>query len=70
MFTIMMAQVTFVAGYPLLILMARLQRQPIEFEEAALDLGASPFHVFRRITLPLLLPALASTAVIALLSSI
>jgi spermidine/putrescine transport system permease protein len=66
----MMAQVTFVAGYPMLILMARLQRQPLELEEAALDLGATPFHVFRRITLPFLLPALASAAVIALLSSV
>lgn len=70
LFTIMMAQVTFVAGYPMLILMARLQRQPEELEEAALDLGATPFLVFRRITLPFLLPALASAAVIALLSSI
>ncbi|WP_299966366.1 ABC transporter permease subunit [uncultured Roseobacter sp.] len=69
MFTIMMAQVTFIAGYPLLILMARLQRQPVELEEAALDLGASPFRVFRRITLPYLLPALASAAVIAFLAS-
>jgi spermidine/putrescine transport system permease protein len=70
LFTIMMAQVTFVAGYPMLILMARLQRQPLELEEAALDLGATPFNVFRRITLPFLLPALASAAVIALLSSV
>lgn len=69
LFTIMMAQITFVAGYPLLILMARLQRQPVELEEAALDLGASPFHVFRRITLPFLVPALISAGVIALLSS-
>ena len=69
LFTIMMAQVTFIAGYPLLILMARLQRQPVELEEAALDLGASPFHVFRRITLPFLLPALASAAVIAFMAS-
>ena len=29
LFTIVMAQVTFVAGYPMLILMARLQRQPV-----------------------------------------
>ena len=69
LFTIIMAQVTFIAGYPLLILMARLQRQPVELEEAALDLGASPFRVFRRITLPFLLPALASAAVIALMAS-
>lgn len=69
LFTIMMAQVTFVAGYPMLILMARLQRQPKEQEEAALDLGASPFRVFRRITLPFLAPALVSAGVIAFMAS-
>ncbi|MEL6337399.1 MAG: ABC transporter permease [Pseudomonadota bacterium] len=68
-FTIIMAQTTFIASYTLLILMARLQRQPVELEEAALDLGAGPFRVFRRITLPFLLPALASAGVIALLAS-
>jgi len=69
LFTIMMAQVTFVAGYPMLILMARLQRQPIELEEAALDLGATPLRVFRRLTLPYLAPALISAAVIAFMAS-
>ncbi len=69
LFTIIMAQVTFVAGYPMLILMARLQRQPVELEEAALDLGATPLRVFTRITLPFLLPALASAAVISFLAS-
>jgi spermidine/putrescine transport system permease protein len=68
-FTIVAAQTTFIAGYPMLIMMARLQRQPPEFEEAALDLGASPFRVFRRITLPFLAPAIASAAVIAFLAS-
>ncbi|WP_121065906.1 ABC transporter permease [Chachezhania antarctica] len=69
LFTIIMAQVTFIAGYPMLILMARLQRQPIELEEAALDLGATPFRVFRRLTLPYLAPALISAGVIALMAS-
>ncbi|MEZ5714008.1 MAG: ABC transporter permease [Paracoccaceae bacterium] len=69
LFTIVMAQTTFVAGYPMLILMARLQRQPVELEEAALDLGATPFRVFRRLTLPYLFPALASAAVIAFMAS-
>ena len=69
LFTIMMAQLTFVAGYPMLILMARLQRQPVELEEAATDLGASPLRVFFRITLPFLAPALISAAVIAFLAS-
>ena len=70
LFTIIMAQVTFIASYPMLILMARLQRQPIELEEAALDLGASPFRVFRRLTLPYLAPALVSAGVIAFMASI
>ncbi len=69
LFTIIMAQTTFVAGYPMLILMARLQRQPVELEEAALDLGASPWKVFIRITLPFLAPALATAAVIAFMAS-
>ena len=69
LFTIVVAQTTFIAGYPLLILMARLQRQPVELEEAALDLGASPFKVFLRITLPFLVPALLSAGVISFLAS-
>lgn len=70
LFTVIMAQTTFIAGYPLLILLARLQRQPIELEEAALDLGASPVRVFWRLTLPFLLPALLTSGVIAGLASI
>jgi spermidine/putrescine transport system permease protein len=54
----------------MLILMARLQRQPVDIEEAALDLGATPLRVFFRITLPFLAPALASAAVIAGLASL
>ena len=69
LFTVMMAQLTFIAGYPMLILMARLQRQPPELEEAAMDLGATPLRVFFRITLPFLAPALFSAAVIAFLAS-
>lgn len=67
--TIVIAQVTFIAGYPMLILLARLQRQPPELEEAALDLGAAPLRVFRRITLPFLAPALFSAAVVAFVAS-
>ncbi|MEY8880396.1 ABC transporter permease [Donghicola sp. XS_ASV15] len=69
LFTIMMAQLTFIAGYPMLILMARLQRQPVELEEAAMDLGASPLRIFFRITLPFLAPALFSAGVIAFIAS-
>jgi spermidine/putrescine transport system permease protein len=67
--TIVLAQTTFIAGFPMLVIMARLQRQPPEQEEAALDLGASPWLAFRRITLPYLVPALATAGVIAFMSS-
>lgn len=70
LFTIMMAQLTFTAGYPLLIILARLQRLPVQLEEAARDLGASPLRTFYRITLPYLRPALVSAAVIAFLASV
>jgi len=69
LFTIMMAQLTFTAGYPLLIILARLQRLPVQLEEAARDLGASPLRTFYRITLPYLRPALLSAAIITFLAS-
>jgi len=50
--------------------MARLQRQDRSLEEAALDLGASPTLVFRRITLPFLAPTIFTAAVIGFLQSI
>jgi len=68
--TTMIAQGTFIASYCMLMFMARLQRQDRVLEEAALDLGASSFMVFRRITLPFLMPTIATSAVIAFLQSI
>jgi spermidine/putrescine transport system permease protein len=64
------AQSTFVASYCMLLFMARLQRQDRTLEEAALDLGASPVMVFRRITLPFLAPTIFTAAVIGFLQSI
>ena len=68
--TTMIAQGTFIASYCMLLFMARLQRQDRVLEEAALDLGASNLMVFRRITLPFLMPTIATSAVIAFLQSI
>jgi len=64
------AQATFIAAYAMLMFMARLQRQDRTLEEAALDLGASPLMVFRRITLPFLAPTIFTAAVIGFLQSI
>ncbi|GKX34611.1 MAG: spermidine/putrescine ABC transporter permease [Rhizobiaceae bacterium MnEN-MB40S] len=70
LFTAMAAQSSFIASYCMLMFMARLQRQDRVLEEAALDLGASPFMVFRRITLPFLMPTILTACVIAFLQSI
>ena len=64
------AQTTFIASYCMLLLMARLQRRDPGLEEAAQDLGAGPFLVFRRITLPFLAPSIGTAAVIAFLQSV
>ncbi|AXS42416.1 ABC transporter permease [Breoghania sp. L-A4] len=70
LFTAMAAQASFIASYCMLMFMARLQRQERTQEEAALDLGASPWLVFRRITLPFMMPTIATASVLALLQSI
>ena len=70
LFLAAVAQSTFIAAYAMLLFMARLQRQDRTLEEAAFDLGASPWLVFRRITLPFLAPTLFSAAVIGFLQSI
>ncbi|MBO0906146.1 ABC transporter permease [Jiella sonneratiae] len=70
LFTAMMAQTAFIASYCLLMFMARLSRQDRSLEEAAADLGATPFFTFRRVTLPFLSPTIGMASVIAFLQSI
>lgn len=69
-FTATVAQSTFVASYAMLMFLARLQRFDPTLEEAACDLGASAFLVFRRILLPFLAPTILTAAIIAFLQSI
>ena len=45
--------------------MPRLQTLDENIVDAARDLGAGPFYAFRQITLPLIVPALFSSALIA-----
>jgi spermidine/putrescine transport system permease protein len=63
------AQVSFIASYCMLLVLARLARQDTSLEEAALGLGAGPWLLFRRVTLPYLAPSLAAAAVVAFLQS-
>lgn len=69
LFTAAIAQATFISSYAMLMFMARLERQDITLEEAAMDLGASHTQVFRRITMPFLKPTILTASVIAFLQS-
>ena len=51
--------------YTMLTIIPLLERLNVGLEEAAKDLGASPWNSFRRVTFPLLLPALVSAFMIA-----
>lgn len=69
LFLTVIAQSSFIAAYAMLLFLARLQRFDATLEEAALDLGATHGQVFRRITLPYLMPAILSAAFLAFLQS-
>ena len=56
--------ITFQLSYPFVIVRARLLSIGREYEEAAMDLGASPAQALRRVLLPLLAPALLASAVL------
>lgn len=52
---------------PIVVVMvrARLRKLDPRLEEAALDLGATPWQAFRHVTLPLLMPAIAGAVLMA-----
>ena len=60
-----LAHTTFTVSYVTLIILARLKGMDSVLEEAAADLGATPWKTFWRVTFPLLLPAVVSGALLA-----
>ena len=58
--TIALAHITFCMAYVAVVVQSRLIGFDQSLEEAAMDLGARPARVFFRITLPLIMPAIAS----------
>lgn len=62
--TLMLAQTTFSISYVTVILRARVAELNPEVEQAAMDLGASRFQALRLVTLPAMLPAIMSAAIL------
>jgi spermidine/putrescine transport system permease protein len=56
--------VTFQLSYPVVIVRARLLTIGTDYEEAAVDLGASPLGAVRRVLMRMLLPAIFASAVL------
>ena len=63
--TVIVAHVTWVLPFAFLTLFPRLHTFDRSLEEAAMDLGARPIVVFRRVLLPLIRPGIISTFLFA-----
>jgi spermidine/putrescine transport system permease protein len=69
LYTVIVAHVAFSIAYVTIVISARLRNYDHSLEEAAMDLGASEWHAFSRVTLPSLAPAIAAAGLLALVVS-
>lgn len=70
MHTVILAHVAFSIVFVVVVVMARLRTFDPSLEEAALDLGATEFEAFYRVTLPAILPGVIAAALLAFTVSI
>src|SRR4051812_44827537 len=68
--TIVIAHVMFTVSYVVVTVKARLEGMDRHIEEAAMDLGASEWATFRKITLPMIAPGVGAAALLAAAISI
>ncbi|MCX6592571.1 MAG: ABC transporter permease [Acidobacteria bacterium] len=64
MHTVVLAHVSFSLAYVVVVVLSRLRTLDPVLEEAAMDLGATPWWAFYRVTLPQLLPGVAAAALL------
>ena len=63
--TVILAHVAFSIAYVVVVVLARLRTMDAALEEAALDLGATEWQAFRKVTLPMIGPGVAAAAMLA-----
>ncbi len=63
--TVVASHITFCVGYTTATIRSRLQGTNFTFEEAAADLGATPWETFWLVTLPRIAPGILSGAMLA-----
>jgi spermidine/putrescine transport system permease protein len=63
--TIVIAHVMFTVSYVVVTVKARLEGMDRHIEEAAMDLGATEWVTFRKVTLPMIAPGVAAAALLA-----
>jgi spermidine/putrescine transport system permease protein len=68
--TIVIAHVMFCVSYVVVTVKARLEGMDRHIEEAAMDLGATEWTTFRKVTLPLIAPGVAAAALLSAALSI
>ncbi|MBD8500357.1 ABC transporter permease [Paenibacillus arenosi] len=68
--TVIIAHITFSISYVYVIVSSRLANLGKQWEEAAADLGATPWQTFRHVTLPTIWPGIIAGALIAFTLSI
>ncbi|HEY4832626.1 MAG TPA: ABC transporter permease, partial [Waddliaceae bacterium] len=68
--TIFIAHTSFCMSYVTMIMLAKLQNFDFSVAEAAQDLGANAWTVFRRVLLPLLAPGIIAAALLSFTMSI
>ncbi|MBE6046356.1 MAG: ABC transporter permease subunit, partial [Clostridiales bacterium] len=65
-----LAHITFCAPFVVIIMRGRMSGMDLSVEEASMDLGANRLETFFRITVPMLVPGLLSSAFMAFTLSI
>jgi spermidine/putrescine transport system permease protein len=69
-FTIFIAHTMFCLSYVVVTIRARLQGLDAHLEEAAMDLGASEWTAFRKVTLPIIAPGITAAALLSFALSV